>query len=70
MCKKYLTKPRVIHDTERIKRGCRYCADVVEKKKCPYEECPYHELDDVKTYEEYLQKTDKSGLAKILELLG
>lgn len=53
MCKKYLTKPREIRDTERIKK-----------------ECPYHELDDVKTYEEYLQKTDKNGLAKILEMLG
>ena len=39
-----------------------------QHRACPYEECPYHELDDV-TYEEYLAKTDKSGLAKILELL-
>lgn len=77
MCKKYLTKPREIRDTERIKRGCHYCADRIPQSKakgktskCPYEECPYHELDEVKNYDEYLQKTDKNGLAKILEMLG
>ena len=77
MCKKYLTKPREIRDTERKQRGCHYCVNGIaptdrrnQYRQCPYKECPYHELDDVKNYDEYLQKTDKNGLAKILELLG
>jgi hypothetical protein len=57
------------------KRGCYYCADkerMYDDKKrsyvnlCPYDKCPYHELDDVKTYGEYIQKTDESGLARAL----
>ena len=76
MCKKYLTEPREIRDTERMQRGCHYCIDSITPIKkinlhrgCPYEECPYHELDDVQTYGEYLMKSDKNGLLKILELL-
>lgn len=45
------------------KRGCTYCID---RKKvmsikgyrvwgCPYEECPYHELDEYPTYRAYLK---------------
>jgi hypothetical protein len=25
------------------------------KSYCPYDECPYHELDNVTSYEEYLE---------------
>ena len=48
-----------------IKRGCDYCADMVMIKKnggenthgCIHMKCPYHELDNYKTYDEYLSKT-------------
>lgn len=50
------------------KRGCWYCTDF--KRKCPHAECPYHELDGFKTYEEYLKKGKKNGLVKMLEDLG
>lgn len=76
MCKKTLKGQRMIHEPEKIKRGCIYCADSIppskalgRQRECPYDVCPYHELDDTKTYGEYLEKTDRNGLAKILELL-
>ena len=71
---------RPIHDGERKQRGCSYCKDLVlqditwnkkyKQRNCPHEKCPYHELDDIKTYKEYLKKPVTSGLEKILENLG
>ena len=46
---------RTVSLEEKRQRGCAYCLDY--KRGCKYEECPYHELDDVKTYGEYLEKT-------------
>lgn len=63
---------RELTQGEILKRGCRYCADkqrMLDCRKishCPYEECPYHELDNVKTYGEYIHKTNTSGLARAL----
>lgn len=52
---------RKIHNGEALKRGCRYCADSVKKdgkiRRCIHEECPYHELDEFKTYHDYLKHT-------------
>lgn len=59
---------RMKQNAEQKKRGCHYCADF--KRKCPYAECPYHELDEFKTYDEYLKKGEKNGLVKLLEDLG
>lgn len=57
---------RVKYPTRVKKRGCTYCADYIDSK-CIHKECPYHELDNVKSYEEYLRKAKKNGLIKILE---
>lgn len=46
---------RRVRNAERAQRGCGECIDRVSGK-CPHEECPYHELDDVKTYGEYLKR--------------
>lgn len=66
--------------SERKKRGCDYCNDVIppvysgktirRTRRCPYDECPHHELDKVKSYDEYLKKTKGSGLVRVLEALG
>lgn len=61
-------KGRFSQTKEMKKRGCHYCADF--KRRCPHEVCPYHELDNVKTYDEYLKKGEKNGLVKLLEDLG
>ena len=41
------------------KRGCVYCADLLGHIDCKFTKCPYHELDNVRTYGEYLKKTKK-----------
>lgn len=54
-------------------RGCRFCADRTSDNNyshCPHEECPYHELDNVKTYGEYMEKTDGITIGSILKLQG
>ena len=65
---------RKLSHGEMIKRGCLYCEDCSHGSGkytgCKHSECPYHELDDVKTYGEYIQKTNKSGLAKVLANLA
>lgn len=53
---------------EMRKRGCHYCADF--NRSCPHDKCPYHELDEFKTYDEYMRKSEKNGLVKLLEELG
>lgn len=64
---------RSIVDCNQNKRGCYLCADVVKMKFmrngkyvvtakcCPYDKCPYHELDNVKSYSEYDRKVKKEG---------
>ena len=70
---------RPFTDKENRQRGCDFCADKMRmydaKKRhnvnlCPHDKCPYHELDNVKTYGEYIQNTDKSGLARVLANLA
>lgn len=57
---------RKLRKKEKERRGCRYCEDLTEshiiKGKfvpagCPHKECPYHELDNVKSYDKYLKTT-------------
>lgn len=63
---------RKIHNEDNVKRGCRYCADSIKPegkiRVCPHEECPYHELDNYKTYHDYLKET--SSLEDVAEFLN
>lgn len=60
---------RIIPYNEQVQRGCVYCAFVDKKKDiddklkhaCPYAECPYRELDDYKTYNEFLKARYNDG---------
>ena len=60
---------RRVKDCNPNKRGCHFCADTVKRKTdgfcvqklCIHNKCPYHELDDVKSYMEYDKKVRKSG---------
>ncbi len=55
--------------TKKMKqRGCHDCADF--NRVCQHKECPYHELDGYKTYDEYMKKSKKNGFVKLLESLG
>lgn len=56
---------RILKKSERDKRGCNDCANMIRTElgngvthTCPYEECPYHELDKYNTYEECLNSED------------
>ena len=65
---------RKIHNEDAVKRGCRHCADSVKPKgktrRCPYDECPYHELDKFESYGEYLKSIKEDPVSKFLKLLG
>ena len=50
---------RKLTQEEKKKRGCIYCADCVEEKRCIHTECPYHELDDFRSYKEYMDSLEK-----------
>ena len=46
---------------ERKKRGCLECTDGYMTKsgiRCPYESCPYKELDRFSNYNDFVGKTD------------
>lgn len=59
---------RRLEQEEIRQRVCRYCLDkkMITISKgcnvigCSFKECPYHELDDISTYDEFLQKIDET----------
>lgn len=62
---------RVVGSAEKDKRGCLYCLDWIKvgKKRgvmCKHDECPYRELDDFETYEDYF-KAQGSALTGLFE---
>ncbi len=68
---------RKISKTEQYQRGCRYCRFVAREKQdgqifvvCPANQCPFHELDTVKLYTDYLKKYGKENMKQILVSLG
>lgn len=68
---------RKIHNAERIQRGCAFCADCgwIKKKLdrvrgCPYDVCPYHQLDKVKRYDDYLKSIGADTMYMLLKSLG
>ena len=73
---------RFVVDCNPNKRGCDICADVkktmswdkqkskfVPRRICPYNVCPYHELDDIKHYSEYDRMAKKQGKSWLEEWL-
>ena len=67
---------RRIMRKERVQRGCAYCMFSVMKswggsnwRHCPYDECPYRELDKYKTYREYLEK-EGLNIRLTIDLIG
>ena len=61
----------IITEKIRRKRGCLDCADVRKEKMirsgnvyevvfyCKHDVCPYHELDNINDYNEWLRKWNK-----------
>lgn len=49
---------RAVEKEEKEKRGCLYCRDYKSKqgkRGCKHDECPYRELDEFETYEDYFK---------------
>lgn len=49
---------RTVGLAEKKKRGCFYCLDYKSrhgKRVCIHEECPYHELDDFESYNDFIK---------------
>lgn len=71
---------RQVTDSERKKRGCSFCADMVlvesgikkkyKRRTCPFAECPHHELDEYKTYGAFLKSKGSITMTAILRELG
>lgn len=68
---------RRIKTPERVKRGCLYCTDAVlvphfgsHLRHCPYEECPYREMDNYASYIKYLKATGGDTLVELLRMAG
>ena len=48
---------RKVSVTEKKQRGCLYCLNYKKRAGCEFDDgCPYHQLDKVKTYGDYLKK--------------
>ena len=48
---------RKITNEEIKKRGCKWCTEH-KGGKCKHKKCPYHELDNYDTYDEYLNSQE------------
>lgn len=60
------------------KRGCAYCTEMIpwmlqgrtrKGSKCPYDECPYHELDNTENYDEYADSISPLSIAALMAIL-
>ena len=56
---------RMVPYFEKKQRGCMYCNHMKAKEfgkeirtACPFDECPYHDLDKYKTYDEFMASDD------------
>ena len=57
---------RLLKQEERRQRGCDYCEDCHKKHWCPYEFCPYTEMDGFTKYKDYMEATGGESVRKLL----
>lgn len=50
----------MLTDQEKRQRGCEDCAHVYKKYSCPFEICPYGELDKFARFQDYLKATEST----------
>jgi hypothetical protein len=62
--------PRILRKETQTARGCRYCADCIKGWWCPYEVCPYHELDGFVKYQAWLKANEATVPQIIRKLTG
>lgn len=49
---------RLVKQDEQKARGCRYCGHTRNGWWCPFDECPYHELDNFVKYQDFMRATE------------
>lgn len=69
---------RPVNLSRKHKRGCGYCLDYIPTRKvgkttkrarCPFDVCPYHELDKYKKYEEYVSSLSSFPIETLIAIL-
>lgn len=73
---------RYVKRAEQKQRGCEWCIDTQRTYKrikttgkmnirmsCIHDKCPYHELDNVKTYSEYLNTYGNDTVSDLLRAI-
>jgi hypothetical protein len=67
---------RKLRRNEIVKRGCAFCLDMMpprtknQNRWCYHDKCPYQELDDAKTYGEYLDGLGGLSVPEIMMMLN
>lgn len=67
---------RKLKQDEIVKRGCAFCLDMIppptkhQNRLCDHDKCPYRELDDAKTYTEYLSGLGYLSVPEIVRMLS
>lgn len=63
---------RITRQDEQKARGCRYCAHSKDGGGwwCPFDECPYHELDSYVKYQDFMKATGATVPQIIKRLKG
>lgn len=59
-------RERIVTQAERDQRGCQYCEESRNGWMCPYEVCPYTEMDGFTKYQDYLKSTGGESVRKLL----
>lgn len=58
---------RQIQQHERRQRGCYYCKEKKGNQKgilCPFDECPYKDLDKIESYVKLVKEEQKHVMGK------
>lgn len=58
---------RLLNTKERNQRGCDFCEDCHKKHWCPYEVCPYTEMDGFTKYQDYLKACGGDSVCQLLK---
>ena len=65
-----MKKWRLLKQKEQRARGCRYCADCKDGWWCPFEVCPYFELDGHDRYQDFMKANEATVPQIIRKLKG
>ena len=59
-------RERIVTQAERDQRGCQFCEDSYKGWMCPYEVCPYTEMDGFTKYEDYIKSIGSESMSWLI----